>query len=236
MLALNTNSNGYTIFFAIASTLLVAVLLSGLSSGLKERQEAQVVLDTKFNILNSVTSADKENAEVMYTEKIQEVIIDGNGKKVDGNALDIVLSLKKELDKDNKADQRFPLFIYTEGAKKQYVIPLFGAGLWDAIGGYVALEDDYNTIAGTVFTHVGETPGLGAEISKDWFQDQFKGEKLMNGSDFKSVAVLKGKNNKEAKDSKHAVDGISGATITGDGVDAMLKRCLANYLSYFKNA
>lgn len=237
MLAINTNSNGYTIFFAIASTLFVAVLLSGLSTGLKERQAEQVLLDTKYNILNSVSDADKITTNELFDKNIESVVVDGNGKvKTDADALDLVRNLKKELDKSDKSAQRFPLFVYSGGKEKEYIIPLFGAGLWDAIGGYVALEKDFNTIAGTVFTHVGETPGLGAEISKDWFQDQFVGERLMDGNSFKSVAVLKGKNNVQAKESKYAVDGISGATITGDGVDAMLKKCLANYLSYFKNA
>jgi len=233
VLAINTESNGYTIGFAIVMTMIVALVLSGMSTGLKERQQAQVLLDNKFNIVNSVESIDKTVATERYEAAIKEVVIDVNGKEVSGvNALDI--NLGKELKKD-PAEQRFPLYIYTTPEnKKQYIIPLFGAGLWDAIGGYIALQDDFTTVAGTVFTHVAETPGLGAEISKPWFQDQFKGEQLMENGTYKGIKVMKSKGNALAKTSEYHVDGISGATITGDGVDVMLDKCLKNYQAYFK--
>lgn len=111
-------------------------------------------------------------------------------------------------------------------------MPLHGNGLWDYIGGFMALEDDFNTVAGTVFTHVGETPGLGAEITRPWFNDNFKEEKIMDKGKFVGIKVLKGKGNPLNKE-LHMVDGMSGATITGDGIQAMIDKCVRGYLTYF---
>ena len=135
--------------------------------------------------------------------------------------------------------QRFPLYVAEKEGKTFYVIPLYGAGLWDAIWGYVALDGDKNTIVGANFDHKGETPGLGAEITTDWFQAQFAGKSLLKDanadfstSNFASVIVVKG--GAKAGD-VHGVDGISGGTITSDGVSDMLEERLARYLPYFKN-
>lgn len=232
MLALNTNSNAYTIVFALIMTAVVALVLSGLSSGLKDLQDQQVVLDVKYNILNSVASVPKTETPAAFEQRIEQVVVDGNGQQVEGvDAL--AIDLRKEMMKDDKSAQRFPLFLYNHDGAEQIIIPLFGAGLWDAIGGFLALQSDQNTVAGAVFTHVGETPGLGAEIARPWFQDQFIGEKILKDGQFESITVLKGRGNQLAKASEYHVDGISGATITGDGVDDMLENCLVNYMPYF---
>ena len=110
----------------------------------------------------------------------------------------------------------------------KYVFPVYGAGLWGAIWGYVALNEDKDTVYGVYFSHASETPGLGAEIATDWFQHEFAGKKtLENGA----VALGVVKNGKVEK-ADYQVDGISGGTITSVGVDAMLKACLNNYISF----
>ena len=120
---------------------------------------------------------------------------------------------------------------------KYYIVPLRGAGLWDAIWGYIALEDDMTTIKGAVFDHKGETAGLGAEITQDWFQDRFVGEKIFNqAGELVGINVSKTNNDPNGLDKDdHEVDAISGATITGDGVTDMISERLAHYTAYFKN-
>ena len=110
-----------------------------------------------------------------------------------------------------------------------------GKGLWDAIWGYIALKDDVNTIKGAVFDHKAETPGLGAEITQTWFRKRFDDEKIFDDAgNFIGVSVAKGYQGGDNKDD-NAIDAISGATITGDGVTDMISERLINYLPYFKN-
>ena len=143
---------------------------------------------------------------------------------------------KKRKDKKEKkkadAEQILPVYIYTTSdSKKYYIVSVRGKGLWDEIWGNIALEKDLNTIAGVAFDHKAETPGLGAEIkdNKD-FSGQFTGKKIYDDNGFRSVYVRKG----GAKNDTYEVDGISGATITADGVSEMLKRGLKYYEPYFK--
>ena len=115
-----------------------------------------------------------------------------------------------------------------------YVIPLRGSGLWDAIWGYVAIKEDLNTIEGVIFDHKGETAGLGAEITTDWFQNSFENEKIKNDQgDIVGVEVKKGYGGGNDK-SDNQVNAISGATITGDGVTKMMKERLSKYKPFFQ--
>ena len=114
----------------------------------------------------------------------------------------------------------------------QYIIPIRGTGLWGPIRGFISLKGDMNTVFGAVFDHKAETPGLGAEINRDFFELPFKNKKIFNDKgDFVSVTVIKGGAD---EDDMHGVDGISGGTITSDGVTNMLNERLKKYLPYFK--
>ncbi len=126
-----------------------------------------------------------------------------------------------------------PLYISNIDGSEKYIIPLRGTGLWGPIWGYISLDNDMNTVYGAVFDHKAETPGLGAEINRDFFEKPFNGKRIFNlEGDFVSIAVVKG----GAKENDyHGVDGISGGTITSDGVTAMLKERLDKYLPYFEN-
>ena len=126
-----------------------------------------------------------------------------------------------------------PLYISNIDGSEKYIIPLRGTGLWGPIWGYISLENDMNTVYGAVFDHKAETPGLGAEINRDFFEKPFNGKRIFDlQGDFVSIAVVKG----GAKENDyHGVDGISGGTITSDGVTAMLKERLDKYLPYFEN-
>lgn len=133
------------------------------------------------------------------------------------------------------------LFTYRPEDDKKieaYIIPISGKGLWGDIYGYFALKPDLNTVEGIRFYKHQETPGLGGEIEKRWFNDQFVGKKIFSDSgEFKSITIVKG----EAKlvcpgeEIQHCVDGISGATITGKSVNKFLSADLKEYLDYFKS-
>ena len=111
------------------------------------------------------------------------------------------------------------------------ILFLYLKGLWGPIWGFISLEEDLNKVYGAVFDHKSETPGLGAEINRPFFEDPFTGKTIFEGEDFVSIKVVKG----GAKDGDmHAVDGISGGTITSDGVSDMLYERLSMYLPYFK--
>ncbi len=234
---INTNSNGYTFGYALVMTLLVAAILAGVAMLLKDRQDAEIRLDKMKQILNAVDPIDdKSKVQGEYEATIKEVIIDQSGKIVTDNApAAFDLDLRKEYVKKKAGDPyHMPVYVYEKGTKKNYIMPLHGSGLWNVIWGYVALQDDFSTIDGATYGHAGETPGLGAEITKPWFQDQFKGRKFLNGKGDYELRILKGRGN-ELEGKPHLVDGMSGATITGVGVDSMLRKGYMTYKTYFES-
>jgi Na+-transporting NADH:ubiquinone oxidoreductase subunit C len=217
--------------------LVVASALAFTASSLKDLQAANVRKEKMQNILATIgIETSREEAEELYKQYITaELSLDSSGendKKV--NAFEIMLNneLKKPV-----SDQRFPLYEASVDGVQFYIVPLRGAGLWNAIWGYIALKEDKNTIQGAVFDHTGETAGLGAEITQQWFQDRFVGEKVFN-SQGKLVGINVSKSNNDPKDldkNDHEVDAISGATITGDGVTDMILERLTHYLPYLKS-
>lgn len=212
-------------------TIIVAVGLALLSESLKSSQEANELLAKKSDILKSVGKSDVEDVESFFSERIQGLVLDNNGSILEGvDAIDVNL---EEEDKKPAEQKRYPLYVYSgEGGSKRYIIPMRGSGLWGPIWGYIAIEDDYSTIAGVSFDHATETPGLGAEITQNWFQDSFVGKNIRDDlGEFTGITVKKGALNKP----KHQVGAISGATITGDGVTDMIKEDVENYLPYFES-
>lgn len=226
---MDVNKNSYTFSFAAIMVVIVAALLSTAAIGLKPFQSKNVLLEKKQNILSSVgININREDADIQYPLYVkQELILNSKGEIVEGVAFDI--DLQKELKKD-KESQLLPLFISEVDSKKKYIIPLRGKGLWGPIWGFISLEDDLNKVFGAVFDHKGETPGLGAEINQPFFQDPFSGKTIFEDGNLTSIKVIKG----GAPDGDmHAVDGISGGTITSDGVSDMLHERLTMYLPYF---
>ncbi len=228
-------------------TAIVAVVLAGMFTALKPIHDANEAVYNKRAILSAVADHLGEDLEGFSDEKVEEVfssqieqlVVDGNGDELDeeyvaslgyiGGKAESV-DMAKEVKKADE-DRVWPVFIYTSSAGKKFtIISTRGKGLWDAIWACVALEDDLNTIAGVAFDHVTETPGLGAEIKDNvaWYK-QFIGKKLFENGEFRSIYVRKG----GAKDPVYEVDGISGATITADGVTAMFKTDIKKYEPYF---
>jgi len=226
---MDVNKNSYTFGFAAIMVIIVAALLSSAAIGLKPFQDRNIELEKKQNILSSVgIVTDRDGAEELYLTYIkQELVLNNKGEEVEGSTFDI--DLAKEVKKEADA-QVLPLFISEVDGKTMYIIPLRGKGLWGPIWGFISLEDDLNTVFGAVFDHKGETPGLGAEINRPMFQDPFAGKSIFNGEEFKSIKVIKGG---AGEDNMHGVDGISGGTITSDGVTDMLLERLTMYLPYF---
>ena len=227
---MNVNKNSYTIGFASVMVIIVAALLAYTSISLTPYQDRNIELEKKQNILQSVgVEVERDNSEIIYSQYIkEELILDDKGNVLDGSAFDVDLGVEV---KKNIADQKLPLYIsILEDSSRCFIIPLRGKGLWGPIWGYVALKEDVNTVLGAVFAHSSETPGLGAEINQSFFQEPFRDKKIFNSDDeFVSITVIKG----GAPDgSMHAVDGISGGTITSDGVTDMIKERVSRYLPY----
>lgn len=227
---MDTNKNSYTLIFSIILVVVVAALLSSVAISLKPYQQANVKQEKMQNILKTLKlKMSREEASKSFDQYIvSQPVLTAEGEMVNGaKAFDV--ELKKEMSK--KEAQTFPLFVAKLEGKTYYIIPLRGAGLWDAIWGYVSLEEDFNTIYGAVFDHKGETPGLGAEITQSFFTDQYQGKKLFDeAGTFKSVKAIKGGANGDI----HGVDAISGGTITSDGVSNMIEERLKHYLPYIK--
>jgi Na+-transporting NADH:ubiquinone oxidoreductase subunit C len=228
-----TNSNSYTFIFAIVMVIVVGVVLAFAATSLQPRQYKNMRQEKMQNILATVgIETDRAGAQALFDENIKEqIVLDDEGKLKEGvNAFDV--DLAKEL-KKNPQEQNFPLYIAEVEGETYYIVPLRGAGLWNAIFGYISLKDDVNTVKGAVFDHLGETPGLGAEITQEWFRERFADEKIFNDNgELIGISVVKG--GSTSKDD-NKVDAISGATITGDGVSDMISERLRHYLPYFKS-
>ena len=233
---MNRDSNAYTFLFATLMVFVVASSLAFTASSLKDLQNANVRKEKMQNILATVgIQTDREKAESLYKKYITAKLSLTQAGTVDQEVDAFEIKLNNEL-KKHASEQRFPLYEANVEGEIFYIVPLRGAGLWNAIWGYIALEEDKNTIKGAVFDHTGETAGLGAEITQQWFQDRFLGEKVFD-DDGNLVGINVSKTNNDPKDldkDDHEVDAISGATITGDGVTDMILERLTHYLPYLK--
>lgn len=235
-------SNTYIFVFSLIMVTIVAVLLSFVSMQLKPRQQMNIQIERKQDVLRSVGKAEKVDQVSDKNTYINEefgnyitesYVIDYAGDMVEADAFEVMLELNAEIRKP-KEERNYPVFIYhdDQGVKK-YVVPVRGKGLWGPIWGYIALDSDLNTISGAVFDHKSETPGLGAEINTDWFQEPFAGKTIFNkDGDFVSIQVVKGGADPS---SAHQVDAISGGTITSKALEAMLEDCMEGYVAHFKS-
>ena len=204
---------------------IVAFLLAFVSSSLKETQNKNVELDTKKQILAALNITNVEDAEVAYNTYVKgDMLMENDGSLVANDGA-FNTTYKGEI-----AEGRLHVFECEVDGTKKYVIPVYGAGLWGPIWGYIGLNEDKNTVYGAYFSHAGETPGLGAEITTPKFQGQFSGKKVFDGANV-GLSIVK---NGRVANLDYEVDGISGGTITSNGVDAMLKDCLKPYEKFFK--
>ena len=221
---MNTNSNSYTIIYASVMVIIVAFLLAFVNSSLRDLQGKNVELDTKKQILSSLGIREVQDAEAEFAKVVKADMVvaeDGSLTEYDGK---FVTAYEKEFKENGRAH----VFVCELDGQTKYVVPVYGAGLWGAIWGYVSLNEDKNTVYGTYFSHASETPGLGAEIATEHFQDEFKDKHVLDGENVGLSVVKNGK----VENPEYQVDGISGGTITSLGVDAMLKNCMGHYTKF----
>ncbi len=242
-MAIDKNSNGFTFGFAIAMVVIVGAILSVLAMSLKPKQKENLSQEKMKNILTSagIMTSDQDMAEApsLFDQYVKDqYILDASGQVIEGSDLSAFdIDVRKQYKKlkagaVEESALKYPLFRIEKDGDSFWVVPMVGTGLWGPIWGYVALEGNVNTVYGANFDHKSETPGLGAEIKEPIFTKQFPGEKIFNeDGEFVSIAVLKGGGGNE---SDHAVDGITGGTITSVGVDEMISNTLEVYVPYFK--
>lgn len=235
---MNTNKNSYTLIYAAVMVVIVAFLLAFVSSALKPTQDKNVALDKKKQILASLNIRnlnDAKDVESKYNELIVAdeivkadgtLVKDGKGKENDGFKV------------ENKAISAdcLPIYLCNVDGKTKYVVPVTGTGLWGGLWGYIAINEDLQTVYGAYFSHESETAGLGALIAEEKFQDQFKNKHLFSDTTAAEVALTVVKNGKvEPGKENSQVDGITGATLTSTGVANMVHDGLTQYIGYFKS-
>tara|TARA_B100000925_G_scaffold4610_1_gene3350 strand:+ start:150 stop:908 length:759 start_codon:yes stop_codon:yes gene_type:complete len=249
-MAMNKDSNTYTITFAVILVVIVGGLLALIANGLKPIQDENLKNEKKQYILNCLPgnkAITRDEAGDKFAKFVkQRLILDYNGEIVENTLLDANVAVNDKDPKDafsidllkeyktikEAGNRNYPLFICNVDNKTYYVAPVMGKGLWAAVWGYIALDENGNKIEGAVFDHKSETPGLGAEITQDFFEDQFIGKMISNGNNYRPVEVNKPGNPLN----EYQVDGISGGTFTSVGVEEMMSRTLLVYHKYIKNA
>ena len=218
------SDNFKSALFALATAVVCSLLLTAASSGLKPYQQENIEVDRKKNILKSIGLIEEGRTYTfgtitsMYAENITSMQVDAGGQAVEEGSV---------------SETGLPIYLYTrDGSVKAYVLPINSRGLWGKIYGYLALESDGSTVSGfTVYQH-SETPGLGGEIEKSWFQKNFKGKRIVDqGGNFVSIGIAKPALTAamSATEKANYVDGISGATLTGRFLSAGLKEILSEY-------
>ena len=212
---MNKESNVYIIIYSTVMVVVVAVLLAVAALSLKDRQDANILNEKKNAILASLSATDQN-----YDEFINAYAVNAEGEMIEGEDVFVLLQDLKGSFEQGK----FPVFEAQDG---RVVLPITGSGLWGPIWGYIALESDMNTVSGIVLDHSGETPGLGAEIATPAHQAMYKGKQLFEGDEFVSITLKK---SGASEGNTHEVDAITGGTKTSDGVSAMIKGSVENYL------
>ena len=240
-----TDSNGYTILFAIGMVIVVGALLAFAAESLKETITENKRIEKQQNILyamgvnenegNSANFVSKDKVADEFTKYIKNQIVIQDGQEAQDDKAYLIDIKKEQTSAKEGNSRRLPLFIGEKDGKTFYITPIRGKGLWDAIWAYVAMDKDM-VVQGAYFDHKGETPGLGANIKERFFMDDFIGENLMSNGSFKGITVSKSNGDpKNVDKTDNEVDAIAGSTITGDGVSAMLRSELKLYVPYFKN-
>jgi Na+-transporting NADH:ubiquinone oxidoreductase subunit C len=220
-------SSKYIFVFSTVMVVVVAVFLSLAATLLQPAQEKNLEIAKKSSMLESIgIAATPRNTEELYAKYITgSFVMNIKGEKVEGVdafTVDLRAEQKKQLE-----EQLLPVFsALTDKGDTLVILPLEGKGLWGPIWGYISLESDMNTIYGVTFDHKGETPGLGAEINTPAFEGMFPGKKIFEDGNFVSISVVKGG---ARDDDPHAIDAISGGTITSKGLQKMLFEGLGKY-------
>ncbi len=233
MKGMNKQSNVYTIIYIIVLVVVVGAALAFTSLGLKSRQQENINADKMKQILASVhITPAKDSITADFNRYItRSIVVNDRGEEIEGNAFDINTADEA---KKPAGERALPVYECTIAhGDVKYILPINGAGLWGPIWGYVAIDADGSTVYGAYFAHQGETPGLGAEIEKPAFSNQFEGKHMFKDGKFLPVAVVK--TGQAPANGEDYVDGISGGTITSKGVGSMIDNCIGAYSQFLKN-
>lgn len=230
---MNKQGNTYTILYSAVMVVVVAAILAIASVSLRPFQQENIRIDKMMQILSSVHIASTAQDAVLLYEKYitDSYVVDATGRRAEAEAFGIDIAAEVRRD---AAERRLPVFVCTlDNGDVKYILPLYGAGLWGPIWGYISVDADGQKVYGSYFAHQGETPGLGAEIGNAAFQQQFAGKRLFIDGEFKPVAVMK--KGQKPLDGADYVDAISGGTITSKGVQSMIQDCLLPYEPFLKS-
>jgi Na+-transporting NADH:ubiquinone oxidoreductase subunit C len=239
-----TDSNVYTLLFATGMVIVVGALLAFFASALKPAIQENKRIEKQQNILYAMGVHENDETAAIFVAKekvgdafskyiTKQLVIEGDAIFENEDAY--LIDVKKQQARAKEGiERKLPLFIgQDDNGKTYYIAPIRGKGLWDAVWGYVAMDANM-VVQGAYFDHKGETAGLGANITQRYFMDDFIGEHLLKDGKFKGIAISKTNNDPKNEDKiDNEVDAIAGATITGDGVSAMIKTELKKYVAYF---
>ncbi len=230
-------SNLYIIIYAGVLTIVCGGLLALASEGLKEKQQFNIDMEQKKNILSTVIALE-EGVDInqLYAKRVKAFVVDFQGSVKEGmQPKDVNLAAEYKKPREQRLLPVYEFKNETDSSKTDYVVlPVYGYGLWNNIWGFVALKSDLNTVQGVKFQHAGETPGLGARIESDEeVQNRYKGKTIFDQDKLVSVTMMKGEGN-DYSNNPHRVDGMSGATLTAKGVNNMLLDYFQAYENYMK--
>jgi len=205
-MAKKTDSNIYTFIFAIVMVIVVGSLLAFVASSLKPTIVENQRYEKQQNILyamdvhnndgqNDVSFISTENVGEKFNQYIKrQLVIQGGEATEDDEAYLIDLAREEALAKNPDYEKRLPLFVGEKDGETYYIVPMRGKGLWDAIWGFMSLNEEF-VVQGVYFDHKAETPGLGANIKERFFMDDFEGEHILDESgNFEGITVAKGNN------------------------------------------
>lgn len=232
---MNRQSNTYTVIYAVILVVVVGLALSLVYQALRPQQVENIQNDTKRQILAAalITPSEGESVPDLYAAHITDsFIVNSKGEKIDSDKNPFDVNMAEQV-KQAPEERLLPVFVCRTDNGIKYIVPVYGAGLWGPIWGYIAMDNNGREIYGAYFAHQGETPGLGAEIEKPAFSNQFEGKDIFSSDgQFTSVKVVK--NGQEPAEGAW-VHAISGGTITSQGVQKMLANSLEPYTAYFKS-
>lgn len=246
---MNTNGNAYTVIYTTIVVTLVAAILAFVAMTLKPKQDANIKAETISQMLTAAQFYTKDECSAMGNDKVLEAYsqnikegytINLKGEKVrDLNTEVKSIELQDGLKAQNKSIKDgsdaadLPVYVFNKDGKSVTVVPVYGAGLWGPIWGYIALDEDLQTIVGAYFDHDSETPGLGAKIKDDpSFRAEFIGKKVNVASDPVFSVVKVG----TSADENSSVDAITGATMTSKGLGEAIAFWLKAYAPFLSSA
>ena len=246
---MNTNGNAYTVIYTTVVVALVAAILAFVAMTLKPKQDANIKAETISQMLTAAQFYTKDECSAMGNDKVLEAYsqnikeaytINADGQKVRDLSTDVKsielqdgLKAQNKNIKDGSDAADLPVYVFNKDGKSVTVVPVYGAGLWGPIWGYIALDEDLQTIVGAYFDHDSETPGLGAKIKDDpSFRAEFIGKKVNVASDPVFSVVKVG----TSADENSSVDAITGATMTSKGLGEAIAFWLKAYAPFLSSA